>query len=72
MVEALHEAGIEVLLDVVYNHTGEGDQNGPIYSFKGIDSSTYYLMSADPWNPYVNFSGTGNTPRSAHLKFVGL
>lgn len=61
MVEALHAAGIEVVLDVVYNHTAEGDQNGPIYSFKGIDSSTYYLMSADPRNPYVNFSGTGNT-----------
>ena len=48
MVRALHEADIEVILDVVYNHTVEGDQRGPIYSFKGIDNSTYYMMSGDP------------------------
>ncbi|MCB1856234.1 MAG: glycogen-debranching protein [Halieaceae bacterium] len=61
MVKALHAAGIEVLLDVVFNHTAEGDDSGPCYSFKGIDNSTYYLTSTDPANPYVNFSGTGNT-----------
>ena len=61
MVEALHEADIEVILDVVYNHTAEGDERGPIYSYKGIDNSTYYLMSSQSGNPYANFSGTGNT-----------
>jgi len=61
MVKALHDADIEVILDVVYNHTTEGDQHGPIYSYKGIDNSTYYLMSNSPDNPYENFSGTGNT-----------
>ena len=52
MVKALHAAGIEVLLDVVFNHTAEGDDSGPCYSFKGIDNSTYYLTSTDPANPY--------------------
>jgi isoamylase len=61
MVDALHAAGIEVILDVVYNHTGEGDHNGPIYSFKGIDNSTYYLISDRPWDPYENFTGARNT-----------
>jgi isoamylase len=61
MVKAFHAADIEVILDVVYNHTGEGDHNGPMYSFKGIDSSTYYLTSDDPVQPYLNFTGTGNT-----------
>jgi len=61
MVKALHDADIEVVLDVVYNHTGEGDHTGPIYSYKGIDNSTYYLISNRPGEPYENFSGTGNT-----------
>ncbi|WP_422928850.1 glycogen debranching protein [Singulisphaera sp. PoT] len=61
MVDAFHEAGIEVILDVVYNHTTEADQSGPNYSFKGIDNSTYYLLSGDPNAPYADFSGTGNT-----------
>jgi glycogen operon protein len=61
MVKALHAASIEVLLDVVYNHTTEGDHRGPVYSFKGIDNSTYYLMADRPDAPYENFSGTGNT-----------
>lgn len=61
LVKALHEAGIEVVIDVVYNHTGEGNQNGPVYSFKGIDNSTYYFMTDRPWAPYANFAGTGNT-----------
>lgn len=66
MVKALHRAGIEVVLDVVYNHTGEGDHNGPIYSYKGIDNSTYYLMTDRPDAPYENFSGTGNTLNTAN------
>lgn len=61
MVKALHAADIEVILDVVYNHTAEGDQHGPVYSYKGIDNSTYYLLSNRPQAPYENFSGTGNT-----------
>ena len=61
MVKALHQADIEVILDVVYNHTCEGDETGPTYGYKGIDNSTYYMMSADPAHPYANFSGTGNT-----------
>ena len=61
LVKALHDAEIEVVLDVVYNHTGEGDHSGPVYSFKGIDNSSYYLMTGRPAAPYENFSGTGNT-----------
>jgi glycogen operon protein len=63
MVKALHAADIEVILDVVYNHTAEGDERGPIYSYKGIDNSTYYLMSGNPGKPYADFSGTGNSLR---------
>ena len=66
MVKQLHAAGIEVLLDVVYNHTCEGDHTGPIYSFKGIDNSTYYVVSQDPAQPYANYSGTGNTLHTAN------
>ena len=61
MVKAFHQAGIGIVLDVVYNHTCEGDHRGPIYSYKGIDSAGYYMMSGDPANPYANYSGTGNT-----------
>ena len=66
MVKRLHEADIEVVLDVVYNHTGEGDHTGPVYSYKGIDNSTYYLMADRPSAPYENFSGTGNTLNCAN------
>ena len=61
MVKAFHQAGIRVVLDVVYNHTCEGDHRGPIYSYKGLDSAGYYMLSSDPANPYANYSGTGNT-----------
>jgi len=61
MVKALHKDGIAVVLDVVYNHTCEGDHRGPIYSFKGFDTAGYYMLSPDPANPYANYSGTGNT-----------
>ncbi|MDP2031439.1 MAG: isoamylase [Thiobacillus sp.] len=66
MIKTLHQADIEVVLDVVYNHTGEGDHNGPVYSYKGIDNSTYYLMTDRPEAPYENFSGTGNTLNTAN------
>jgi isoamylase len=61
MVKAFHQAGIGVVLDVVYNHTCEGDHRGPIYSYKGFDAAGYYMLSSDPANPYANYSGTGNT-----------
>lgn len=61
MVKAFHRAGIAVVLDVVYNHTCEGDHLGPTYSFKGFDRSGYYMLSSDPRCPYANYSGTGNT-----------
>jgi isoamylase len=66
MVKALHEARIEVILDVVYNHTTEGDHHGPMYSFQGIDNSTYYLMTGDLRKPFADFSGTGNTLHCAN------
>jgi glycogen operon protein len=61
MVKAFHQAGIFVVLDVVYNHTCEGDHVGPTYSFKGFDPSGYYMLSSDSNSPYANYSGTGNT-----------
>jgi isoamylase len=61
MVKALHQAGIAVVLDVVYNHTCEGDHRGPVYSFKGFDGAGYYMPSSDPAMPHANYSGTGNT-----------
>lgn len=60
MVKALHRAGIEVILDVVYNHTGEGGEDGPTYSFRGIDNSIYYKLESDK-QYYSNYSGCGNT-----------
>ncbi|MEA3145561.1 MAG: isoamylase [Verrucomicrobiota bacterium] len=61
MVRALHAAGIEVILDVVYNHTAEADQFGPTYSFKGIDNASFYLLTHNAERPYADFAGTGNT-----------
>ena len=61
MVKALHAAEIEVILDVVYNHTAESSEKGPCYSFRGIDNEAYYLLSGNPAQPYQNHSGTGNT-----------
>ena len=64
MVKALHQAGIEVFLDIVYNHTGEGGYLGTTSSFRGIDNSVYYLLGAN--NQYLNFSGCGNTMNCNH------
>jgi glycogen operon protein len=61
MVQALHAAEIEVILDVVFNHTCEGNETGPTYSFKGIDNASYYLASKHPAERYANLSGCGNT-----------
>src|SRR5262249_32828747 len=60
MVKALHRAGIEVILDVVFNHTTEGDERGPTVSFRGLDNPTYYILEANR-SRYANYSGTGNT-----------
>ena len=65
MVKALHAANIEVILDVVYNHTAEGGDNGPVYSFRGFDNSDYYILSGDG-RYYMNFSGCGNTLNGTH------
>ncbi len=60
MVKAFHQAGIEVILDMVFNHTAEGDEHGPTWSFRGIDNSTYYILEPGT-GKYVNYSGCGNT-----------
>src|SRR3989441_3980088 len=65
MVKALHRAGIEVILDVVFNHTAEGDHNGPTLSLRGLDNSTYYILDQDRAR-YANYSGTGNTLNTNH------
>jgi isoamylase len=65
MVEQFHDNGIEVWLDVVYNHTSEGDGNGPTYSYRGIDNPSYYLMTSDRAH-YRNDTGCGNTLRCDH------
>lgn len=61
MVKALHKAGIEVILDVVYNHTGEGNQMGPTLSFKGVDNASYYRLTDENKRYYMDYTGTGNT-----------
>jgi isoamylase len=65
MVKALHRAGIEVILDVVFNHTAEGDHRGATLSFRGLDNSTYYILEQDR-SRYANYSGTGNTLNANH------
>jgi glycogen operon protein len=65
MVKALHREGLEVILDVVFNHTGEGDHTGPTISLRGLDNSIYYLLEPDQAR-YANFSGTGNTLNANH------
>ena len=65
MVKALHRAGIEVILDVVFNHTAEGSHDGPTLSFRGFDNLTYYILEQDR-SCYANYSGTGNTLNANH------
>jgi glycogen operon protein len=65
MVKALHRAGIEVILDVVFNHTAEGDQRGPTVSFRGIDNPTYYILE-EGGSRYANYTGCGNTLNANH------
>jgi glycogen operon protein len=65
MVKELHRAGIEVILDVVYNHTGEGDENGPTLCFRGLENSFYYILEKDKAR-YANYTGAGNTLKANH------
>ncbi len=65
MVRELHRAGIEIILDVVFNHTGEGGRDGPTYSFRGLDNSIYYLLTPDG-SDYLDFTGCGNTLNCNH------
>jgi isoamylase len=66
MIKAFHRAGIEVILDVVYNHTAEGNHMGPTLSFRGIDNTTYYRVSPENSRYYVDFTGTGNSMNMRH------
>jgi isoamylase len=66
LVKAMHKAGIEVILDVVFNHTDEGNHQGPTYSFKGIDNRSYYLLVPRELQYYMDFSGCGNTFNCNH------
>jgi isoamylase len=72
MVRALHSAGIEVLLDVVYNHTAEGNQLGPTLSLRGIDNASYYRLSPKDARYYVDFTGCGNTLNMTHPRVLQL
>jgi glycogen operon protein len=65
MVRELHKAGIEVILDIVFNHTAEGDETGQTYSFRGLDNATYYILSPDR-SRYLDFTGCGNTLNCNH------
>ncbi len=65
MVKALHRAGIEVILDVVFNHTAEGDERGPTLSFRGLDNRAHYILEGDG-SHYANYTGTGNTLNANH------
>ncbi|MBZ6202500.1 glycogen debranching protein GlgX [Streptomyces olivaceus] len=66
MVKTLHEAGLEVILDVVYNHTGEGNERGPTLSFRGIDNASYYRLVDGDWQHYYDTTGTGNSLLMRH------
>jgi isoamylase len=72
MVRALHAAGIEVILDVVFNHTAEGNESGPLLSLKGIDNSVYYRLNPADLRLYENLTGTGNTVNCAHPRVRAL
>jgi isoamylase len=72
MVKALHRAGIEVILDVVYNHTGEGNQLGPTLAFRGIDNEAYYRLVEDQPRYYMDFTGCGNSLNVCHPQVLKL
>jgi glycogen operon protein len=72
MVRTLHRAGLEVILDVVYNHTGEGNQLGPTLSLRGIDNSAYYRLMTDQPRYHLDYTGTGNSLNILHPRAMGL
>jgi isoamylase len=72
MVKAMHRAGIEVILDVVYNHTAEGNHLGPMLSFRGIDNPSYYRLSPEDPRYYVDYTGTGNSLNPVHPSVLRL
>ena len=72
MVKALHRAGFEVILDVVYNHTAEGNHLGPMLAFKGIDNASYYRLMPDEPRYYMDFTGTGNSLNPVHPAVLRL
>jgi len=72
MVRALHRAGIEVILDVVFNHTAESDAAGPALSFRGLDNASYYLLAPEAGHGYVNHTGCGNTVDVRHPRVLQL
>jgi glycogen operon protein len=72
MVKALHRAGIEVILDVVYNHTAEGNHLGPMLAFKGVDNPSYYRLMPDDPRFYMDFTGTGNSLNPVHPNVLRL
>jgi len=72
MVSRFHDAGLEVILDVVYNHTAEGNERGPTLSFKGIDNASYYRLLPDQKRFYINDTGTGNTLNLSHPAVIRM
>ena len=72
MVRELHRAGIEVILDVVYNHTAEGDQRGPTLSMRGLDNASYYHLRRDHPGHYENYTGTGNSLNLGHPRVLQM
>jgi isoamylase len=72
MVARFHETGLEVILDVVYNHTAEGNERGPTLSFKGIDNASYYRLLQDQPRYYINDTGTGNTLNVSHARVIQM
>src|SRR4030081_2344845 len=72
MINQLHAANIEVILDVVYNHTPEGNERGPTLCFKGIDNASYYRLLPDQQRYYINDTGTGNTLNLSHQRVMQM
>jgi isoamylase len=72
MVRAFHDAGLEVIMDVVYNHTAEGNEQGPTLAFKGIDNFSYYRTMPDKPRFYINDTGTGNTVNTSHPRVLQM